>query len=346
MVRSDLVAQLAQAGNITQAADKPLILDASSSYDPDNTSSSLQFTWSCANPDTGSPQCLDSTEGVLTWTSSNGNMQIAAGTLKSSTVYLFKCTVGTLDGRTVTLPAFVNILYCLIFICFCLALFVHNYLDLMLHVLPGGAISVAIEVKFSYITSTFYLRARTDSTLGLSLSYRWSSPSFNLSASPALLSTSTTLSTLTMSYANLPGGSYPFAVMVSSGSSPTSVSSVSVDIPGVPISGSCHVFPASGYALTTPFTLSCLNWQSGIAGESSSSLQYAYSYILDGREVSLGPARYSPSLQVTLPSPSGSSTLQLIARVINPAPFYSTAMVNLSATVQVPVCLRSFFFFF
>jgi hypothetical protein len=202
---------------------------------------------------------------------------------------------------------------------------------------PSGALSLSIDVKFSYSTSTFHLRARTDS-VG-KLGYQWTSPSLNLSTSPAVRSTSTTLSTLTLSYANLPGGTYTFALAaLLPGASLTTVSTISVAIPNPPTSGSCYVTPESGYALTTPFALTCLNWQSGNAGDAPNSLQYAFSYILDGQEVSLGPARFSSSIQANFPAPVNTSTLQLVARVIGSSPFSATTTSYFHVSLEMPVC--------
>jgi hypothetical protein len=106
VIHSDLVVQLAPTGNITQAVDQTLTLNASTSYDPDNIP--FNFTWACSNP--GSYlSCKDASGNYLVLSDDNGVLEIAANTLVNSTVYQFVVTAQTQDGRTSNAIASVNI---------------------------------------------------------------------------------------------------------------------------------------------------------------------------------------------------------------------------------------------
>lgn len=205
--------------------------------------------------------------------------------------------------------------------------------DKYVHIKPPNIATLSVEVTYNYRTSTIRLSAIT-ATRGLT--YQWSASSFNLATSRALLSTSTTLPVLSLSYDALPGDSYTFTVVGMTSTGQSASASANVVIPQAPTGGSCVCTPPRGNALTTSFTLACPDWQFADS-VAETSLRYAFSYILDGVEVSLGSARYSSSIKTHLPAPPSGSQLQLVARIIGAAPFSMSTISNFSVDVDLPV---------
>ena len=84
----------------TQPVNTDLILDASKSYDPDNTNSVLNYMWTCVT-DTGSV-CTDSSQQVITF-SSQAVQTVRANTLQQNITQIYTCVVSSgSKGTTVS----------------------------------------------------------------------------------------------------------------------------------------------------------------------------------------------------------------------------------------------------
>lgn len=303
--RSTLIAKMSNAANITHSVDQALVLDASESYDPDMAI--LSYSWTCFHPDSSLP-CVDANGNGLVL-SNSPTITIPASNLKSDGVYSFTVRVTAADGRIANASTLINIQ-------------------------PSGSFTITITVQYQYSTSTVQLSAESAAS---GLVYQWASNSINLASSSAVLSTSTTLPTLLISYATLAGNSYAFSVIGINSAGQSASASATIVIPHAPRGGSCVATPPRGNALTTSFTLACPDWQVGDSA-SSTSLSYVFSYVLDGAEMALGSARYVSSVQTYLPAPSITGTqLKIVARIIGEAPFLISTIYNFSVIIDLPV---------
>lgn len=78
VLHRDLIATISGGSLRTSSVNLPLVIDATSSYDPDNSSSNLTFIWTCSFG--GGNACVDKFNKQLVL-SSNSLLQFAANTL-------------------------------------------------------------------------------------------------------------------------------------------------------------------------------------------------------------------------------------------------------------------------
>lgn len=240
-----------------------------------------------------------------------------------------------------------------------LLLLILNHVWLNKHILSRNSPSLSIGLKAVFKAFTVQLQALTDAPIA-STSYFWSSSTLNLTDKATALSTSPTYPTLAVSYSSLEPGSSHDLVLVASTSVSNKrevqkiISSATFVVPTAPSGGSCTVIPSEGEALTTEFTLMCSSWGDSSSNTSGTcmvnscfflsinliffiALRYAFSYVLDGKEISLGDAQYSSSLQTIFPAPKTRNTIDIIAKIVGAAPFEAISAYKLSVSVQAPV---------
>ena len=203
-------------------------LDASESYNPDDPTSYLSYTWSS-----------DSSEASSVLTSSS-SITVPANTLSVGT-HTFSLTV-LRDTRSATTTVTVEV-----------------------QAGTSAVISIASLVSNKVNNDGGFILVRASVASALSSSTTWSmedsdveEPFVSKGAAVATianeLSAVVSLSTLTV------GNTYTLVFLAEGSDGSSSYSSLSFDVNEAPSSGRLEVSPSSGYALTTDFSFSALNW--------------------------------------------------------------------------------------
>jgi hypothetical protein len=249
--------------------------------------------------------CVDGENEVLVF-ETGALLFIGPDTLSAGSVYVFIVTVSSQDGRTASANATVN-------------------------AQPSTTLPLSMTFQSLPDTSTVLLRALTEGTV-TNTTFSWSTDSFNLSDPTILLSTATTYPTLALSYTSLPAGLTYALTVVAQTETANGSATVTLAVPHPPRGGSCSVSPPSGIAMTTSFVLACQNWVDGYGG--NEALRYVFSYVLDGMEMTLGDARYTPTMTAQLPATTDDE-LEIVVRILDANAYFTKATFNV--TVQIPV---------
>ena len=294
--RSALYVTIA-GGDKVIASTRSLILDASSSYDPDASSlgsAGLNYTWSCLLDGSN----YGSSCGLSSPISSIAKPTI--GTLSAST-YVFTVKGSAWKGsRTATSSVTVTVLS-------------SNppYVTTTLSVTNSSKVNPQAKL---YIAGSI-----VDSRSSGSFNYSWTLQTGTLASGGSLSSSASTTTSGTVTVTSSSGITAPVSLVLPAGSllSKTSytirLSGVSTEGTGyseqsfttdvAPSSGSLSVSPTSGDALTTTFTMTASSW---VDDASDYPLVYGYYYRLGGdssgnSEVPLLTGSYSTSYSALLP---------------------------------------------
>ena len=249
-----------QGGLRVVGASNALVLDASSSYDPDNTTEPEKYTWTCAilasqNSTLHGSACRDYAGKVLVLPLA-GKITVANGTLPANTTMMFTThyAKGTRNASAAvsirveggTLPE------------------VDIKAPSCKSCRSAGSLSVRVRVN---PTDELILSGSAQSSAGGGIGYRWSQTNgdidpreFGSSAPGLVFGTPLTQSTLLINAGGLsPGGEYTFR-LTGTDRWGSAYAEMALVVNSVPTSGTVSVLPAEGVAFQTNFKVLAARW--------------------------------------------------------------------------------------
>jgi hypothetical protein len=324
---SPLVALLGGGGGVV--GEMPFILNGASSYDPDMAGSVLTYAWTCTRLDGGTPATCATRDGTPIMLSS-GAVQAAqlAGAAAPGASYLFTLTVSDAGGaRSSTANATVT-------------------------VLPGALPLVALTASavLSGISKAdpsqqLVLSANVTAFVPGPVAMRWAVVAQSVAgtlldlSSAAVAATPVTSASMVIRAGALSvGARYVFQLTATDSVGAVGSANASVLVSSPARSGSVSVSPATGVALSTPFTLTAAGWS---ADAEELPLTYAADYFIDGSSapaVSLtgGAFQTSPAITVQLPAGLQAAGNIITLRLTVRSTFGATVSANTSVVVAWP----------
>jgi hypothetical protein len=257
--RSPLIADILGAEEASIARDRAIVLDASSSKDPDHpTFTAFNYAWSCVSSYSGRPDDLCSNGTALplsTQTEGHHKLVIPPNIFDIGVSIIFQVAVTRNDGTG------------------------RSSVKKVKRTIAAGSppeVSIQVTGYAGRDPTTGALRFNTDSTPTFdaiverssgSIRYLWSivqddSQYAQVADPKSIWSTATYLSKVRLK-ANVlfPPGSYKFKLTTTDASGSIGLSTVSVLMNSPPSSGSLSIMPSSGFAFETMFTMDAAGWE-------------------------------------------------------------------------------------
>jgi hypothetical protein len=317
VIATPLVARISGGDRAVYASSgsPPLILDASPSFDPDQSVGTTTYMWQCLRL-ASQTSCTDPSWEVSTspTLSVPGSFLVALNNSQGDpvgfNVIVFK------DTRNAT-SSYVRI-------------------TLLVAPLPSMTISIAVptrgpswqRITVNDIVSLNTAIVQVDSTT-VPYTLQWTCVSQNMNMTIPTVISSTTSNNLVLSARYLkPGQTFTFMLTLTSSDDPTQTSSstVSFSVDGLPYNGACSSSPSNGVALQTYFSLGCTGWQ--LDDSSAGPLQYAFIVTSPSYSI-LQNFEQTPTLSALLPVGSP-VTIQIIVQNIFGSSVTTYVKVNVS----------------
>ncbi|OQR94845.1 transmembrane protein [Achlya hypogyna] len=305
IVPSPLVAAIVGGTSSTVGTGVDLLLDGSSSYDPDSEATALRFAWNVTDATTG--------RRILSVPSVAAPTVPKASLAPNSTLLVALAVTDSATARVATAT---------------MTIFVQSGTP------PTTTIAPVVQAKLN-VNTKIVLQGKVTSTVNSALTGRWTIVGDADGTMAAQLFAVPDSSWAMALRANtlLPGAAYTLVFTGSDQFGQSSVATVSFTTNEPPTSGSVVVTPTTGVALTTDFTLSSLNW----VGAGAPFL-FAFKYIVgsptaaNAVEIALGDYSVTTSCTTTLPPGDAiDGTITIVGYVIDAF----GAVAKAYATIQV-----------
>ena len=314
IIQPSKIVMKANLGNRAISSSQDIVLDVSSSYDPDlaaGSASGIAFGWSC-NPIVADPRsssgfapvstpCFDNQIAILGATTDKlavlGEDAALASSSRATLVpgtYQFSVT-GAKTGLTASQPRLGTVVMVIEVVKRNVQL-APPY-DVSIGLVPA-VVSPSLPLSFRYngptLTGQFFP----------TWAFRGIGSDINLESAAVIESMPRTSFLVIKPNILTPGQSYVLRLSVSAPGRETGWSEVAFYVSPPPSGGTCAISPLSGFAVNTTFTLSCSSWSTD---PSLSPLKYQWLYYDETVTTSSG----FPLMSIVAMTPKSTSMVQL-----------------------------------
>jgi len=310
LVQAQSLVSLIAGGNRTVSLSDTLVLDASSSYDPDNEPGTLLYSWMCTTLDL-SP-CIQASGQVFAMTLSLPKYSVSAGLFAPGS-FFFTVHVSK-DSRHSASTVIIQ--------------FTSNVPQVTVFG-PTNPVSIA-TAPFVELTGI------ASSTLGVQSVYWKKSLGLEASAGRNFFVLGQTALTAVIDSGSLLGGfTYTFTMYAEDTTGATGFASLNIYVNAPPRCGFVSASPSEGFALSTEFGLVSQGW---VDPDGNYPLQYSFQYSIEdiyGNStawIALSDFSRTPFFEAYLPPGNGPHYIILVVGIVQDS---LLAEVNASYSIKV-----------